>query len=156
MYFGPQRPHRKWNLLARCRSSFESVSAISRRLTFSRHWFSCGPSTSATEPAWTACPALTGGPGSDTLSRVGHPYRLDSTARMNTVISSTYIRFLFSFFQIKDTGLTMKRQRKYWFWGRKGKNAKMCLLCCYGKIWSLHIWVYTDKSRPLSSNDCGY
>ncbi|XP_056137270.1 FYVE, RhoGEF and PH domain-containing protein 4a isoform X2 [Lampris incognitus] len=25
----------------------------------------------------------------------------------------------------------MKRRRKYWFWRRKGKNAKMCLLCCY-------------------------
>ncbi|KAM8751342.1 FYVE, RhoGEF and PH domain-containing protein 4a isoform 2-T2 [Acanthopagrus schlegelii] len=25
----------------------------------------------------------------------------------------------------------MKRRRKYWFWSRKGKNAKMCLLCCY-------------------------
>ncbi|KAM7414172.1 hypothetical protein PAMA_019132 [Pampus argenteus] len=27
----------------------------------------------------------------------------------------------------------MKRRRKYWFWRRKGKNAKMCLLCCYEK-----------------------
>ncbi|XP_069384237.1 FYVE, RhoGEF and PH domain-containing protein 4a isoform X4 [Paralichthys olivaceus] len=25
----------------------------------------------------------------------------------------------------------MKRRRKYWFWSRKGKNSKMCLLCCY-------------------------
>ncbi|XP_061532863.1 FYVE, RhoGEF and PH domain-containing protein 4a isoform X2 [Phycodurus eques] len=25
----------------------------------------------------------------------------------------------------------MKRRRKYWFWRRKGKNAKMRLLCCY-------------------------
>lgn len=33
----------------------------------------------------------------------------------------------------------MKRQRKYWFWSRKGKTTKMCLLCCYGKIWRLHV-----------------
>ncbi|XP_027857823.1 FYVE, RhoGEF and PH domain-containing protein 4a isoform X8 [Xiphophorus couchianus] len=25
----------------------------------------------------------------------------------------------------------MKRRRKYKFWSRKGKNSKMCLLCCY-------------------------
>ncbi|XP_018558968.1 FYVE, RhoGEF and PH domain-containing protein 4a isoform X2 [Lates calcarifer] len=25
----------------------------------------------------------------------------------------------------------MKRRRKYWFWSRKGKSSKMCLLCCY-------------------------
>ncbi|XP_067356309.1 FYVE, RhoGEF and PH domain-containing protein 4a isoform X3 [Channa argus] len=25
----------------------------------------------------------------------------------------------------------MKRRRKYWFWSQKGKNTKMCLLCCY-------------------------
>ncbi|XP_047248130.1 FYVE, RhoGEF and PH domain-containing protein 4a isoform X2 [Girardinichthys multiradiatus] len=25
----------------------------------------------------------------------------------------------------------MKRRRKYRFWSRKGKNSKMCLLCCY-------------------------
>lgn len=33
----------------------------------------------------------------------------------------------------------MKRRRKYWFWSRKGKSTKMCLLCCYGKIWRLYI-----------------
>ncbi|XP_047452187.1 FYVE, RhoGEF and PH domain-containing protein 4a isoform X2 [Mugil cephalus] len=27
----------------------------------------------------------------------------------------------------------MKRRRKYWFWSRKGKGSKMCLLCCYEK-----------------------
>lgn len=45
----------------------------------------------------------------------------------------------------------MKRRRKYWFRSRKGKNTKMCLLCCYGKIWRPHIWFCAFYSaHPLA------
>ena len=60
-----------------------------KHLTLSRCFY-CIPSTDV-DAAWTGWSLVTGGPVSDTLPRVGHPHRLDSTVRMSTVISWIYI-----------------------------------------------------------------